>query len=147
MHSYRRPDTAEWTERPCNPSANKSAAVQSVTFLISHESHQRPSLAFRVNITPGGCMKKLITKFMAMCLLSVSLAAFAQSGDTKQDEMKQDDMKQDQMKHDDMKKDDMKKDEMKKDKKSKKSKKAKKDEMKHDEMKHDDMSKDDTKKN
>ncbi len=34
-------------------------------------------------------MKKLITKFMAMCLLSVSLAAFAQSGDTKQDEMKQ----------------------------------------------------------
>ena len=59
-------------------------------------------------------MKKLIGKFMAMCFLSVSIAAFAQSGDTKQDEMKQDDMKQDRMKHDAMKKDDMKKDEMKK---------------------------------
>ena len=43
-------------------------------------------------------MKKLITKFMAMCLLSVSLAAFAHSGDTKQDQMKHDDMSKDEMK-------------------------------------------------
>ena len=56
-------------------------------------------------------MKKLY-KTMAMCLVGLSLTAFAQSGDT----MKHDDsMKQDDMKHDDnLKQDDMKKDEMKK---------------------------------
>ena len=43
-------------------------------------------------------MKKLIGKFIAMCLLSVSLAAFAQSGDMKQDEMKHDDMSKDDTK-------------------------------------------------
>ena len=48
-------------------------------------------------------MNKMIRRLMAMCLLAVSFAAFAQSGDT----MKQDSMKQgDSMKKDDMKKDD-----------------------------------------
>ena len=49
-------------------------------------------------------MNKMIRRLMAMCLLAVSFAAFAQSGDTmKQDSMKQDDsMKQgDSMKKDD----------------------------------------------
>jgi pentapeptide MXKDX repeat protein len=80
----------------------------------------------------GGFMKKTIGKLMAMCFLTVSIAAFAQSGDA---------MKQDNMKHDDMKNDQMKKDDTKKDKKSKKSKKdkTKKDEMKKDDgTKHDD---------
>ena len=45
-------------------------------------------------------MRKMICRLMGMCFLAVSLAAFAQSGDTmKQDTMKQDD----QMKHDNMK--------------------------------------------
>ena len=41
-------------------------------------------------------MNEMIRRLMAMCLLAVSFAAFAQSGDTmKQDSMKQDDsMKQ-----------------------------------------------------
>jgi len=66
-------------------------------------------------------MKKMIGRLMAMCLLAVSLAAFAQSGDNmKQDSMKHDDMKQDQMNNDQMKKD-----EMKRNKKSKKTKKDK----------------------
>jgi pentapeptide MXKDX repeat protein len=48
-------------------------------------------------------MNKIIYRLMAMCLLSTSLTAFAQSGDT----MKQDQSQQDQMKHDDnMKHDD-----------------------------------------
>ena len=43
-------------------------------------------------------MKNMIGRLMAMCLVAVSLAAFAQSGDNmKQDSMKHDDMKQDQM--------------------------------------------------
>jgi pentapeptide MXKDX repeat protein len=52
-------------------------------------------------------MKKLFCRLMAMCFLTVSLAAFAQSGGDamKQDSMKQDSMKQDQMKKDDMAKD------------------------------------------
>jgi pentapeptide MXKDX repeat protein len=79
----------------------------------------------------GGFMKKMIGRLMAMCLVAVSLAAFAQSGDNmKQDSMKHDDMNQDQMKNDSMKKDEMKKD--------KKSKKTKKDKMKKDDMKKDD---------
>jgi pentapeptide MXKDX repeat protein len=81
----------------------------------------------------GGFMKKTISRLMAMCFLTVSLAAFAQSGDA----MKQDDTKKD----DGMKHDQMKNDEMKKDKKSKKTKKdkMKKDDMnKDDNMKHDD---------
>jgi pentapeptide MXKDX repeat protein len=81
----------------------------------------------------GGFMKKAIGRLMAMCFLTVSLAAFAQSGDA----MKQDDTKKD----DGMKHDQTKNDEMKKDKKSKKTKKAKmkKDDMKKDDnMKHDD---------
>src|SRR6266481_2865963 len=76
----------------------------------------------------GGFMKKTISRLMAMCFLTVSLAAFAQSRDA----MKQDDTKKD---------DGMKNDEMKKDKKSKKTKKdkMKKDDMKKDDnMKHDD---------
>ena len=49
-------------------------------------------------------MKKMFCRLMGMCFLAVSLAAFAQSGDTmKQDTMKQDD----QMKHDNMKTDNM----------------------------------------
>ena len=49
-------------------------------------------------------MKKMFCRLMGMCFLAVSLAAFAQSGDTmKQDTMKQDD----QMKHDNMKADNM----------------------------------------
>jgi len=47
-------------------------------------------------------MNKLIGKTMAMCLLAVSMTAFAQSSGG---EMKQDDnMKHDQMNSDDMKK-------------------------------------------
>jgi len=43
-------------------------------------------------------MRKMICRLMAMCFLSLSLAAFAQTTDTsKQDSMKHDDMKQDQM--------------------------------------------------
>ena len=42
-------------------------------------------------------MNKMICRLMAMCLLSVSLTAFAQSGDS----MKPDQSQQDQMKHDD----------------------------------------------
>ena len=81
-------------------------------------------------------MKKMIGKVMAMCLVAVSLAAFAQSGDNmKQDSMKHDDMKQDQMNNDQMKKDEMKKD--------RKSKKTKKDNMKKDDMKKDDNMKHD----
>lgn len=76
-------------------------------------------------------MNKIIRRLMAMCLLTISFAAFAQSGDA----MKQDGMKQD----DSMKQgDSLKKDDLKKDKKSKK--KAKKD----DSMKNDDKKKDDT---
>jgi len=91
----------------------------------------------------GGFMKKTISRLMAMCFLTVSLAAFAQSGDAmKQDDTKKDDgMKHDQMRNDEMKNDEMKNDEMKKDKKSKKTKKdkMKKDDMKKDDnMKHDD---------
>ena len=55
-------------------------------------------------------MKKLICRLMAMCFLTVSLAAFAQSGgDTMKhdDSMKQDNMKQDNMKQDNMKSDSM----------------------------------------
>jgi pentapeptide MXKDX repeat protein len=85
--------------------------------------------AYISNESVGGLMKKTIGKLMAMCFLTMSLAAFAQSGDT---------MKQDTMKHDDMKNDQMKKDEMNKDKKSKKTKK---DKMKKDEMKKDDSMK------
>jgi pentapeptide MXKDX repeat protein len=49
-------------------------------------------------------MKRIFGRLMAMCFLAVSLAAFAQSGDT----MKQDRMQQgDQMKHDNMKADNM----------------------------------------
>jgi pentapeptide MXKDX repeat protein len=86
----------------------------------------------------GESMRKAIGRLMAMCFVAVSLAAFAQSGETmKQDDnMKHDDMKQDQMKSDQMKKDDT--------KSSKKTKtKAKKDMMKKDDMKKDDMKKDD----
>ena len=54
-------------------------------------------------------MKKMIGRLMAMCLVAVSLAAFAQSGDNmKQDSMKHEDMKQDQMNNEQMKKDEMK---------------------------------------
>ena len=49
-------------------------------------------------------MKKTVGKLMAMCVLTVSVAAFAQSGDA----MKQDDKKQDSMKNDNMKNDNMK---------------------------------------
>jgi pentapeptide MXKDX repeat protein len=49
-------------------------------------------------------MRKMICRLMGMCFLAVSLAAFAQSGDT----MKQDTIQQgDQMKHDNMKADNM----------------------------------------
>ncbi len=49
-------------------------------------------------------MKKMFCRLMGMCFLAVSLAAFAQSGDTmKQDTMKHDD----QMKHDNMNTDNM----------------------------------------
>src|SRR5208282_5990842 len=76
-------------------------------------------------------MNKMIRRLMALCLLAVSFAAFAQSSDTmKQDNMKHDDMQQDQMKNDRMKKDDTKKDA--------KSKKTKKDKTKKDDMKKDD---------
>jgi pentapeptide MXKDX repeat protein len=58
----------------------------------------------------GEFMKKVICSFVSTCVLALSLAAVAQSGDN----MKHDDMKQDQM-NDQMKKDMMKKDDMKKD--------------------------------
>ena len=52
-------------------------------------------------------MKK-IGNLMLMCVLALSVNAFAQStSDPNQDGMKHDEMKQDTMKHDDMKKDDM----------------------------------------
>jgi pentapeptide MXKDX repeat protein len=101
----------------------------------------------------GGSMKKPIGKLMLMCVLALSLNAFAQTTETNQDSMKHDDMKQDTMKHDDMKHDDMKQDTMKHDDmkkddmaKGKKAKKLKKDKMKKDDMKADDMKKDDMKK-
>ena len=75
-------------------------------------------------------MKKMFGSLMAMCFLTASLTALAQSGDA---------MKQDSMKHDDMKQEQMKKDDMKKDKKSTKTKKdkGKKNDMKKDDsMKH-----------
>jgi pentapeptide MXKDX repeat protein len=95
----------------------------------------------------GESMRKAIGRLMAMCFLAVSLAAFAQSGDTmKHDEnMKHDDMKQDTMKNDQMNKDQMKKDDAKTSKK--KMSKTKKDAMKKDDMKKDDnMKPDDTEK-
>jgi len=88
-------------------------------------------LGVNSNVNRRKFMNRIISRLMAMCLLTVSLSAFAQSGDAmKQDSMKQDDsMKQG---------DSMKKDDMKKDKKSKK--KAKKDDgiKKDDSMKKDD---------
>ena len=42
-------------------------------------------------------MSKMIYRLIAMCLLSVSLAMFAQSGDS----MKQEQSRPDQLKHDD----------------------------------------------
>lgn len=49
-------------------------------------------------------MKRVVCRLMGMCFLAVSLATFAQSGDT----MKQDTMQQgDQMKHDTMKTENM----------------------------------------
>jgi pentapeptide MXKDX repeat protein len=78
-------------------------------------------------------MKKLICRLMVLCFLSVSLAAFAQSGG---DTMKQDNMKQDSMKNDDMAKD-------KKASKTKKTKTKKSDMKKADSMKHDDTMKHD----
>jgi pentapeptide MXKDX repeat protein len=58
-------------------------------------------------------MKNTLCRIIAVCLLALPLASFAQSTDNmKQDQPQQ----QDQMKHDDMKKDDgMKHDDMKKD--------------------------------
>jgi pentapeptide MXKDX repeat protein len=67
-------------------------------------------------------MSKMIYRLIAMCLLSVSLTMFAQSGDS----MKREQSQPDQMKHDDG----MKHDAMKNDKKTKKNKKTK-DSMKH----------------
>jgi pentapeptide MXKDX repeat protein len=100
-------------------------------------------------------MNKIVGKLMVMCVLAVSLNAFAQSTtESNQDSMKHEDMKQDTMKKDEMKHDDMSKDDMAKNKKAKKLKKdktkhddMKKDDMKKDDMKHDDMGKDDMKKN
>jgi pentapeptide MXKDX repeat protein len=118
-------------------------------------SHARPL----PGANSGGSMKK-IGNLMLICVLALSVNAFAQStSDPNQDGMKHDEMKQDTMKPDNTKKDtmghdDMKKDDMAKSKKSKKLKKDKmkqdnmsKDNMKQDDMKKDDMSKDDTKKN
>ena len=91
-------------------------------------------------------MSKMIYRLIALCLLSVSLTMFAQSGDS----MKQEQSQPDQMKHDNdgMKHDDsMKHDEMKNDKKTKKNKKTK-DSMNHDDsMKHKDQMKHDDKPN
>src|SRR5882757_7826596 len=98
-------------------------------------------------------MKKRFCMLMAMCVLAIAPATFAQSSDSMKhddaqsgDTMKHDDMKQDDaMKHDDMKKDDgMKKDEMASGKKKHKKKSKKHDDaMKQDDgMKHDDMKKD-----
>jgi pentapeptide MXKDX repeat protein len=105
--------------------SRKSASRNFVAGWASYR--KRPKCAAQI-LTQGvgGFMKKTIGKLMAMCFLTVSLAAFAQSGDAmKQEEMKHDEMKQDQMKQDDAKK-------------GKKSKKTKKDKMKKDEMKKDD---------
>jgi pentapeptide MXKDX repeat protein len=90
-------------------------------------------------------MNKAICRLMAMCLLSASLAGFAQSSDS----MKQDQGHPDQTKQDNgMKKDDsMKHDQMKDSKKAKKAKKTKNsgDSMKKDNsMKHDDQMKSST---
>jgi pentapeptide MXKDX repeat protein len=105
-------------------------------------SSQRANLTFALafqgqSIVREKFMSKLVSRIMAVCLLGLSLCAFAQSSGG---EMKHDDnMKQDSMKHDEMKKDEM--------KKEKKTKKAKKDKMKKDEMKGDEMKHDDMKKN
>jgi len=53
-------------------------------------------------------MNKIVGKLMVMCVLAVSLNAFAQSTTgSDQDSMKHDDMKHDTMKKDEMKHDDM----------------------------------------
>jgi pentapeptide MXKDX repeat protein len=106
-------------------------------FLSYRESHLCPHVrtaagANRITFQ-GDNMKKIFSSLMLACVLTASLAAFAQ------DQMKQDDMKKD-----DAKQDTMNKDQMKKDKKSKKA--AKKDAMKKDSMKDDNMKKDDMKK-
>jgi pentapeptide MXKDX repeat protein len=86
-------------------------------------------------------MKKIFGSFALACILTASMAAFAQSSG---DSMKQDSTSQDSMKKDDsMKNDSIKKDDTKKTKKTKKKDAMKKD----DSMKKDDMKKDDSMKN
>jgi pentapeptide MXKDX repeat protein len=86
----------------------------------------------------GENMKKTFGSWMLMCVLTASMAAFAQ------DQMKQDDIKKNDAQHDTMKNDQMKND--KKAKKASKKDHMGKDSMKQDNMKHDDMKKDDAKK-
>jgi pentapeptide MXKDX repeat protein len=112
-------------------------------FLPHHSSHlspqvRNPPAGAKSTDIQGEFMKRLLSSLMLTCVLTLSMAAFAQ------DQMKQDDMKKD-----DAKQDTMKNDQMKKDKKSKKAAKKdamKKDDMKKDNMKDDNMKKDDMKK-
>jgi pentapeptide MXKDX repeat protein len=86
-------------------------------------------------------MKKIFGSFALACILTASMAAFAQDTmkqDSSQDSMKKDDsMKNDSMKKDDSKKSKKmkKKDAMKKDDSMKKDDMKKDDSMKHDDMK------------
>src|ERR1700722_11232951 len=135
-----------WQQSSCVgfPIWRQEIGPRKCNFFLPGSSHFCPQ------VEPGGAnrttlkekrMKKIFGNLMLACVLTASMAAFAQ------DQMKQDTMKPDDAKQDTMKQDTMKNDQMKKDKKSKKAKKdaMKKDDMKKDSMKDDNMKKDDMK--